>query len=84
MSVLGRSRTHSSACNALTGLASRNPADLAVLKSLGQDASENEQNIVEVFGQGDDVLTDFEFTPIHKAVLQLYDTSDSERPSLEE
>ncbi|KAL7625834.1 hypothetical protein AAE478_005057 [Parahypoxylon ruwenzoriense] len=63
---------------------SRNPADLAVLKSIGQDATKVEQSIVEVFSQNDDVLQDFEFTPIHMAVLKLYDTDDSERPSLEE
>ena len=63
---------------------SRNPADLAVLKSIGQDATEIEQNIVEVFSQDDDILADFDFTPIHRAVLQLYDAADTERPSLKE
>ncbi|RLM00328.1 hypothetical protein CFD26_107883 [Aspergillus turcosus] len=32
----------------------------------------------------DDYLEDFEFTPIHIAVLDLYDASDSERPKLED
>ncbi|KAI9777815.1 MAG: hypothetical protein M1816_004404 [Peltula sp. TS41687] len=62
---------------------SRKPADLAVLKSIGQDATQVEQDIVEVFSQQDDCLSDFEFTPIHIAVLEMYDAADSERPSLE-
>ena len=40
--------------------------------------------MVEVFSKKDDYMSDFEFTPIHIAVLDLYDPEDSERPSLEE
>jgi hypothetical protein len=66
-----------------TNMDSRRPADLALFKSLGQDATDIEEDIVEVFSQKDDCIRDFEFTPIHIAVLQLYDTTDTERPSLE-
>ncbi|KAF2475797.1 ankyrin [Lindgomyces ingoldianus] len=62
---------------------SRKPADLAILKSIGQDATQVEHDIVEVFSQKDGFLSDFDFTPIHIAVLELYSASDSERPSLE-
>ena len=58
------------------------PADLALLKSLPRDSSQVEKDIVEVFSKKDDYLDDFEFTPIHKAVLDLYDPKDSERPAL--
>jgi ankyrin repeat protein len=39
---------------------------------------------VRIFAKDDDYLEDFEFTPIHIAVLDLYDASDSERPKLED
>lgn len=61
----------------------RRPADLALFKSLSHDATEVEQDIVELFSQRDDCMSDFEFTPIHIAVLELYDFTDKERPSLE-
>ncbi len=64
-------------------MACRRPADLAFFKSLGQDATDAEQDMVEVFSQKDDCIRDFEFTPIHIAVLEIYDTKDTERPSLE-
>lgn len=63
---------------------SSKPADLAILKSMGADATHIEQNIVEVFSQRDDYTSDFEFTPIHIAVLEIYDSSDWERPTLEQ
>ncbi|KAI1375398.1 ankyrin repeat protein [Hypoxylon crocopeplum] len=62
---------------------SRKPADLAVLKSIGQDATEVEQDIVDMFSRNDDVLQDFDFTPIHIAVLKLYNADDFEQPSLD-
>ncbi|KAL8941076.1 MAG: hypothetical protein Q9211_001978, partial [Gyalolechia sp. 1 TL-2023] len=62
----------------------RKPADLAILKSLGADSTHVEQDIVEVFSRKDDYLSDFEFTPIHIATLELYDPTDAERPSLEQ
>ncbi|KAI0976565.1 ankyrin [Xylaria arbuscula] len=62
----------------------RIPADFAVLKSIDKDATENEKMLLKLFGGKDSVLADFEFTPIHAAVLNLYDHNDSERPSLEE
>lgn len=62
----------------------RIPADFAVLKSIGKDATENEKKLVELFGEKDNVLADFEFTPIHTAVLNLYSYDDRERPSIEE
>jgi ankyrin repeat protein len=43
-----------------------------------------EKDIVRVFAKDDDYIEDFEFTPIHIAVLDLYDASDPERPKLEE
>ena len=60
------------------------PADLAILKSLGADSTHVEQEIVEVFSQKDDYISDFEFTPIHIAVLDLYKPTDLERPTLEQ
>ena len=60
------------------------PADLAILKSLAVDATKVEQEIVEVFSQKDDYISDFEFTPIHVAVLDIYDPTDLERPTLEQ
>ncbi|KAF3491416.1 Ankyrin repeat protein [Arthroderma uncinatum] len=65
-------------------LGARKPADLAILKSLGVDAGRVEEEIVQVFSKKDDYISDFEFTPIHIAVLDLYDPTDRERPSLEE
>ena len=60
------------------------PADLAILKSLGADSTHVEQEIMEVFSQKDDYIDDFEFTPIHIAVLDLYKPTDMERPTLEQ
>ncbi|XXH00572.1 hypothetical protein Hte_006920 [Hypoxylon texense] len=65
-------------------IGTRIPADFAVLKSIGKDATENEKELLELFGEKDNVLADFEFTPIHTAVLDLYSHDDRERPSLEE
>lgn len=60
------------------------PADLAILKSLGADSTRVEQEIVEVFSQKDDYISDFDFTPIHIAVLDIYKPTDLERPTLEQ
>ena len=60
------------------------PADLAILKSLGADSTHVEHDIVEVFSQKDDYVSDFEFTPIHIAVLDIYKPTDVERPTLEQ
>ncbi len=60
------------------------PADLAILKSLGAESTHVEQEIVEVFSQKDDYINDFEFTPIHIAVLEIYKPTDLERPTLEQ
>ena len=60
------------------------PADLAILKSLAADSTNVEQEIVDVFSQKDDYIDDFEFTPIHTAVLDLYQSTDAERPTLEQ
>lgn len=62
----------------------RKPADLAILKSLGADSTDVERDIVEVFSQKDDYISDFEFTPIHIAVLDIYKPTDLERPTLEQ
>lgn len=61
----------------------RKPADLAILKSIGQDATQVEHDIVEVFSQKDDFMSDFEFTPIRVAVLEMYSPKDAERPPLQ-
>lgn len=60
------------------------PADLAILKSFGANSTRVEQEVVEVFSQKDDYISDFEFTPIHIAVLEIYKPTDSERPTLEQ
>ncbi|KAL6717453.1 hypothetical protein ACLMJK_005368 [Lecanora helva] len=62
----------------------RKPADLAILKSLANDATSVEHEIVEVFSKKDDYIFDFEFTPVHVAVLNLYDAEDRERPNLDQ
>ena len=62
----------------------RKPADLAILKSIGQDATETEHEMVKVFSQEDDFVRDFEFTPIHVATLHMYPIGDTERPSLQQ
>lgn len=64
-------------------LVNSKPADLAILKSLGAESTHVEQEIVEVFSQKDDYISDFEFTPIHIAVLDIYEPTDPERPTLE-
>jgi ankyrin repeat protein len=68
----------------LTTVNARKPADLAILKSLTADTTKVEEEIVRIFSKDDDYLSDFEFTPIHIAVLDLYDPTDNERPSLEQ
>ena len=60
------------------------PSDLAFFKSLDQNATQVEQDVVEIFSKKDDCIRDFEFTPIHIAVLEIYDIADAERPSLQE
>ncbi|KKY27076.1 putative ankyrin repeat protein [Phaeomoniella chlamydospora] len=65
-------------------LGSRRPVDLAILKSFAAQATKVEKEIVRVLSKEEDFLIDFEFTPIHIAVLDLYDPTDSERPGLEE
>lgn len=64
----------------------RTPADLAVFKSIGNSENGPERNVVEIFGEKDDVLADFEFNPIHLCVLNMhvYGYQHPERPSLEE
>ena len=62
----------------------RKPMDLAILKSFTSGASKVEREIVRVLGNQEDYLDDFEFTPMHIAVLGLYEPTDSERPSLEQ
>ncbi|RHZ52990.1 uncharacterized protein CDV56_103863 [Aspergillus thermomutatus] len=49
-------------------------------QTLELDAAEVEKEIVRIFAEDNDYLEDFGFTPIHIAVLDLYDASDSERP----
>ncbi len=62
----------------------RKPADLAILNSLIPGATSVEHEISKTFAQRDDYLSDFDFTPMHIAVLDMYDPSDHERPSLEQ
>lgn len=68
----------------VANISTSKPADLAILKSLTDEATPIEREIVEVFSQKDDYISDFEFTPIHIAVLNLYDPGDHDRPSLEQ
>lgn len=68
----------------VTDVGSRKPADFAIFKSLADDATHLEREMVEVFSQKDDYVRDFEFTPIHIAALNLYEAGDVERPSLEQ
>ena len=60
----------------------RRPADLAVLNSLTTGATHIEQEIFNHFSQKNDYISDFDFTPVHRAVLEIYDPDDFERPSL--
>ena len=54
------------------------------MNSLLSGATQVERDINHAFAQKDDYLSGFDFTPIHIAVLDLYEPSDNERPSLEE
>ncbi|KAI9689626.1 MAG: hypothetical protein M1820_010147 [Bogoriella megaspora] len=63
---------------------SRRPADFAFLKSIAQDATHVEQDILQTFTRNDDILSDFDFTPIHVVALGMYPPADAESPSLEE
>lgn len=67
-----------------TDCISRKAADLAILKSISQDATEAEHKMVEVFSEEDDFVRDFDFTPIHVAALDMYPAGDNERPTLSE
>ncbi|KAL4963682.1 ankyrin repeat protein [Aspergillus stella-maris] len=64
--------------------AARKPVDLAFLKSVGVDGTQVEKDIVQIFSKEDDCTADYDFTPIHIAVLELYDPTDNERPTLEQ
>ena len=55
-----------------------------MLKSIGKSETGSEQTIVEIFGEKDDVLADFEFNPIHLCVLNIHEYRHPERPLLEE
>ena len=84
--ILGHGLLQSITSSKITKLTLHNskPADLAILRSLSADSTHIEQDIVEVFSQKDDYINDFEFTPIHVAVLDLYEPTDLERPTLEQ
>lgn len=62
----------------------RKPVDLAFLKAISADATQVEKDLVQVFSKEDDYIDDYEFTSIHIAVLGLYSSSDTERPTLEQ
>lgn len=47
-------------------------------------ATSIEHDINKAFSQKDDFLADFDLTPIHVAVLDLYESNDRERPDLEQ
>ncbi|KAL4925416.1 uncharacterized protein BDV17DRAFT_294477 [Aspergillus undulatus] len=68
----------------VSDLGTRKPIDLAFLKSRDTDATQIEKDIVQVFSNNDDFIDDYVFTLIHLAVLDLYDPSDLERPTLKE
>ncbi|KAL9046370.1 MAG: hypothetical protein Q9214_000781 [Letrouitia sp. 1 TL-2023] len=65
-------------------IGARKPVDLAILNTLISGATQVELEISKAFAQKNDYLSDFDFTPIHIAVLDLYDSNDRERPSLEQ
>ncbi|MCJ1280202.1 hypothetical protein MMC21_008029 [Puttea exsequens] len=65
-------------------IGARKPADLAILNSMLNGAAQAEHEINKAFAQKDDYLSDFDFTPIHIAVLDLYDPNDHEHPTLEQ
>ncbi|OAX83301.1 hypothetical protein ACJ72_02334 [Emergomyces africanus] len=67
----------------VSDLGARKPVDFAFLKSRGADATQTEKDIVQVFSKQDEYIDDYDFTPIHVAVLDLYDPDDLERPTLE-
>lgn len=54
------------------------------MNSLLSGATQIERDINDAFAQKDDYLSSFDFTPVHIAVLDLYEPNDVERPSLEE
>ena len=54
------------------------------MNSLLSGATQAEHDINKAFAHKDDYLSGFDFTPVHIAVLDLYQSSDFERPSLEQ
>ena len=62
----------------------RKPAHLAIIRAYNIDASQLDFERVAAFPDWRDYKADFEFTPIHIAVLEDYDFDDEERPSLSE
>ena len=48
------------------------------------DASETEKEVVRMFPNADEFKSDFGLSPVHVAVLGLYDSSEKEKPELAE
>lgn len=48
------------------------------------DASETEKQVASMFPNADDFKSDFDLSPVHVAVLDLYDSSEKEKPELAE
>jgi ankyrin repeat protein len=63
----------------------RKPADFAILRGMAIDSTDVQKQIMEAFPAGISYyMSDFGFSPIHVAVLGLYEPEDSARPSLQE
>lgn len=62
----------------------RKAVHLAIFRSLKRDASETEKQLARVFPNADEFKSDFGLSPVHVAVLDLYDSSEKEKPGLAE
>lgn len=61
---------------------SSKPVHLAIIRAYNIDATRVECQRVAAFPNWREHLLDFQFTPIHRAVLEYYECDDKERPSL--
>jgi ankyrin repeat protein len=55
---------------------------LAIIRAFNIDSTPLDRERVGAFPHWQDYLLDFEFTPIHRAVLEAYDHDDKDRPAL--
>jgi hypothetical protein len=57
---------------------------MAFFKTVHSGCTQLDHDIVNLFSEKNNILAEFDCTPIHIAVLGMYDPKDTERPTLEE